>query len=77
MEMKYLGPKLHKGTFLFRCFKIGDFTIGKDSIYQLHEYLRHYNPSSTPYIIYDPESVVRNALKEIRNYILPNNKELP
>ena len=30
LKREYLGPKVHRGTFLCRCFRIGDFTIGKD-----------------------------------------------
>lgn len=37
MDMEYLGPKLHKGTFLCRFFKIGDLTIGKESVDKIHE----------------------------------------
>ena len=74
MEREYLGPNLHKGTFVCRCFKISDFVIGEEAIDQIHEFLRHYNLSISPYRIYDPEHVVRIALKEIRNYTLPNKK---
>ena len=48
-----------------------------ESIDQIHEFLRHYKLSSSPYRMYDYEDFVRHTLTKIRNYILPNNKDLP
>ncbi len=77
VNIKYLWPKVHRCTFLCRCFKVGDFSIGKESLDQIHSFLHHYNLSTTPYRIYDPNNWMRTTLKEIRNYVFPTTKELP
>ncbi len=77
VNRKYLGPKVHRGTFLCRCFKIGDFTIGKEALEPVHAFLHHFNLCTSPYRMYDPEGWMRATLKEMRNYVLPNSKELP
>ena len=77
INREYLGPKVHRGTFLDRCFKVGDFSIRKESLDQIHSFLHHYNLSITQYRIYDLDKWMRTTLKEIRNYVLPSTKELP
>ena len=74
---KYLGPKVHKGTFLCRCFRVGDFTIGKEALDQIHDFLNHYSISTGTYRMYDLDNWMRVTLKEMRNYVLPSTKELP
>ena len=54
VNREYLGPKVHRGTFLCRCFKVGDFSIGKEALDQIHSFLHHFNLSSRPYKMYDP-----------------------
>ena len=75
INREYLGPKAHRGNFLCRCFRIGDFTIGKEALDQIHSYLHHYNFSTSPYRMYDPNNWMRVTLKEMRNYVLPSTKE--
>lgn len=77
VNREYLGPKVHRGTFLCRCFKIGEFTIGKEALDLIHSFLHHYNFCTGPYRMYDPDGWMRETLKEIRNYVLPSCKELP
>ena len=77
VNREYLGPKLHKVTFLCRCFRIGDFTIAKESLDQILSFLHHFNLSTSPYKMYDPNNWMRVALKELRHYVLPSIKELP
>lgn len=77
VNREYLGPKVHKGTFLCRCFKVGTFSIGKESLDQIHSYLHHYNLSIGPYRMYDCDNWMRNTLKEIRNYVFPSMKDFP
>lgn len=77
VNREYLGPKVHKVIFLYMSFRIGDFSIGKESLDQIHAFLCHYNLSTDPYIIYDPEGYMRNTLKEIRGYVFPNTRESP
>lgn len=77
VNREYLGPKVHEGTFFYRCFRIGYFSIRKESLDQIHSYLCHYNFSTSPYRIYDLEGHMRNTLKEIRDYVLPNTRESP
>ena len=77
VNREYLGPKVHRGTILCRCFKVGEFSIGKESLDHIHSFLYYYNLSIAPYRIYDPDNWMRTTLKEIRNYVLPSTKELP
>ena len=77
VNREYLGPKVHRGTFLCRCFKIGYFTIGKEALELVHAFLHHYNLCTGPYRMCDREGWMRATLKEMRNYILPNSKEFP
>ena len=60
-----------------RCFKIGDFTIGKEALEPIHSFLHHYNLCTDPYRMYDSKGWMRATLKEMKNYVLPNSKELP
>jgi hypothetical protein len=75
VKIEYLGPKVHRGTFLCRCFRIGDFLLGKEFLDQIHSFLHHFNLSTTPYKMYDLDNWIRNTLKEIRNYVFPNTQE--
>ena len=77
VNREYLGPKVHRGTFLYGCFKIGDFTIRKEALEPIHAFLHHYNLCTSPYRMYDPQGWMRATLKEMRNYVLPNSKEFP
>ena len=77
VNREYLGPKVHRGTFLCRCFKVGDFTIGKEALEPVHTFLHHYNLVTGPYRMYDPDGRMRTTLKEMRNYVLPNTRESP
>lgn len=52
VNREYLGPKVHRGTFLCRCFRIGDFTIGKEALDFIHSHLHHYNLWTGPYRMY-------------------------
>lgn len=74
---EYLATKVHIGTFLCRCFRVGDFSIGKESLDQIHSFLHHCNLSIGPYRMYDPNKWMRKTLKEILNYVLPSKKEFP
>lgn len=77
MNREYFPPNLHKGTFLCRSFKVGDFVNGKNSLDQLSDYLREYNLASIAYTMYDPTYYIRDELKALRGYTLPTSKELP
>ena len=76
VNREYLDPKVHRGNFLCRFFKIGDFTIGKEALDSVHSFLHHYNIYTCPYRMYDLEGWMRETLKEMRNYVLPNSKKL-
>ena len=54
VNREYLGPKVHMGAFLCRCFRIGDVTIGKEALDPIHSYLHHYNLCIGAYRMYDP-----------------------
>lgn len=72
MNKEYLPANMHKGTFLCRCFKVGDFSIGKNAIDQIHDYLRHYNLATAPYRMYDPDNYIKGELKALRTtFYLP------
>lgn len=77
VNREYLGPKVHRGTFLCRCFRVGDFTIFEVALDQIHMFLHHYNLLTSPYRMYDLDNYMKITLKEIRNYVLPSTKELP
>ena len=76
VKREYLGPKVYRGTFLCRCFRIGDFIIGKESLDPIHSYLHHYNLCTGRYRMYDLDNWMRVTFKEMRNYVLPSTKEL-
>lgn len=77
VNREYIWPKVHKGTFLCRCFKVGEFSNGKEALYQIHSFLRHYNLSIGPYMMYDPNNWMKITAKKIWNYVFPGTKELP
>ena len=68
---------LHKPTFVCRCFKVGDFLIGKNAIEDLSEYLGQYKFGIGPYRVYDPEYYITNEVKAIRGYVMPPTKQIP
>ena len=40
MNREYLGPKIKRGTFLYRSIQVGDFVIGKWASEELDSYLK-------------------------------------
>ena len=77
VNREYLGAKVPRGTFLCRYFRVGDFSIVKEALDQIHSFLHHFNLSTSPYGMYDPDNWMKNTLKEIKDYVVPNTKELP
>ena len=59
VNREYLGTKVHRGPYLCRCFRIGDFTIGNKALDPIHSFLLHYNLSTGPYRMYDPDNWMR------------------
>ena len=72
-----IPPSLHKPTFVCRCFKVGDFIIGKNVYEELSEYLGQYKFAIGPYRMYDPENYITNEVKAIRGYIFHPKKPIP
>ena len=54
-----------------RSFKIEDFTIGKQAIYIIDSILSEYKFPCSVARIYDPDNLVKVALKNMRGYNFP------
>ena len=76
MKKEYLGLVVRKGSFVARNTKIGDFLIGKDVIEEIHQCLSIFKLSYSSTRTYDLNDLVRNDLKQMRKYTLPNNKPI-
>ena len=74
MNKEYLGLTIKKGSFVSRNTKIGDFVIGKDTTQEINACISEFMVLTTPARTYDPNDLVRHALKKMREYTLPNRK---
>ena len=63
VNREYLGPKVHKDTALCICFKVGDFSIGKEALDEIHSFLHHFNLLIGSYRMYDPDNWMKDILK--------------
>lgn len=69
-----MGPTIRRGYFVCRNVKLGDFILGNDAIEELDEFMRELPLPSAPARNYDPNYLIRDALKQMRNYNLPSRK---
>ena len=74
MNKEYLGPTVKRGSFVARNTKVGDFMIGKDAIEEIDKCIAKFMLPTTLAKTYDPNDLVRHALKYMRKYTLPNRK---
>ena len=77
MSTEHIPTKLYKPTFLWRCFKVEDFLVGKNDMEELNDYLGEYNFSTGPYRMYDPYNYIRTELKAIRGHVWRPSKNIP
>ena len=70
IKTKYLGPTIKKGSFIARNTKVGDYLIRKDAIEEINKCIAEFMFPIALARTYDPNDLVRHALKQIKNYSL-------
>ena len=74
MNKEYLGPTVKKGSFVARNTKVHNFVIGKYAIEEIDQCMGEFKLPLAPTRTYDPNDLVRHALKLMRKYSLHSKK---